>query len=63
MYPAGSKVHLILLLLLEAVINLIVSLYIIPLFFEALERANAVQRSQAVAVWGSFLPLTLSGDP
>lgn len=31
--PAGSQVHLMLSLLLEAVINFIVSLYIILLFF------------------------------
>lgn len=35
--PTGSQVHLMLLLLLEAVINCLVSLYIILLFFRGSE--------------------------
>lgn len=41
--PARSQVHLMFLLLLEAVINFIVSLCIILLSFEAVKQANAVQ--------------------
>lgn len=41
--PAGSQVHLMLLLLLEAVINFIVSLCIILMSSEAVKQDNTIQ--------------------
>lgn len=52
--PAGSQVHLMLLLLLEAVINFIVSLCIILLSSEAVKQANAVQGLRQQLFWVLF---------
>lgn len=54
--PAGSQVHLMLLLLLEAVINFIVSLCIILMSSEAVKQDNTIQGLRKQLFWVLFYP-------
>lgn len=54
--PAGSQVHLMLLLLLEAVINFIVSLCIILMSSEAVKQDNTIQGLRQQLFWVLFYP-------